>query len=69
MSARLLGALASDLLFLVFGMKKEATMVHFVTELRRVRRSPRQDRLGWGLATFLAVIAVLLIVSELIGKV
>jgi hypothetical protein len=50
-------------------MKKEATMVHFVTELRRVRRSPWHDRLGWGLATFLAVIAVLLIVSELIGKV
>ena len=44
-------------------------MVHFVTELRRVRRSSRHDRLGWGLAAFLAVIAVLIIVSELIGVV
>jgi hypothetical protein len=44
-------------------------MVHLVTELRRIRRSPRHDRFGWGVAALLAGIALFLIFSELIGGV
>ena len=43
-------------------------MVHLVTELRRIRRSTRHDRFGWGLATFLACVALFLVVSEVMGK-
>lgn len=42
-------------------------MVHLVTELRRSRRQMRHDRFAWGVATFLACVALLLVVSELMG--
>lgn len=42
-------------------------MVHLVTELRRIRRSPRHDRFAWVVATLFAGIALFLVVSELIG--
>jgi hypothetical protein len=42
-------------------------MVPLVTELRRIRRSPRHDRFGWGIATLLVGIALFIVFSELIG--
>lgn len=42
-------------------------MVHLVTELRRIRRIPLQDRLAWATATFLAGVALFLVALELVG--
>ena len=44
-------------------------MVQLVTELRRIRRSSRHDRFACGVETLLAVIALFIVVSELIGDV
>ena len=46
---------------------REATMVHLVTELRRIRRSQRHDRFVWAIAALLAGIALFLVISEFIS--